>query len=256
MLMKWKLMITTLPYVLVVILTNLAIEYFFDFYGLIEFADIGLILTGGIFIMGFMLAGTMSDYKESEKMPAEIACILESLEETIINSSKEKIKPHTKDLLKTLNQTSNKLYEWFYKRISNEEMFESLNNLSKIAQKLDESDLPPYAVRFLNELNNLRRIMTRVHVISKTSFLQTGYALLEALIFSIVVLLFVSKFKSLFAEYLVISAVSLIYFYLYRLIKDIDDPFEYTTEAEKGASEVELFPLQDYLQRAKSRIQD
>jgi hypothetical protein len=41
--------------------------------------------------------------------------------------------------------------------------------------------------------------------------------------------------------------------YLYRLIKDIDDPFEYSRDGRRGSSEVALFPLTDYLQRLDNR---
>ena len=75
---KWKLMLTSVPYMLGVIAINYVISNILGFEGIIEFADVGLVLTGGIFLVGFMLAGTMSDFKESEKLPAELACTLEA----------------------------------------------------------------------------------------------------------------------------------------------------------------------------------
>jgi hypothetical protein len=42
--------------------------------------------------------------------------------------------------------------------------------------------------------------------------------------------------------------------YMYRLIKDIDDPFEYSEDGVKGASEVALFPLEEYKERAEKRL--
>jgi hypothetical protein len=73
------------------------------------------------------------------------------------------------------------------------------------------------------------------------------------LICLIIGLLMVSTFKSVPAELIVIAFVTLTYVYLYRLIKDIDDPFEYSRDGRRGSSEVALFPLTDYLQRFDNR---
>ena len=40
-----------------------------------------------------------------------------------------------------------------------------------------------------------------------------------------------------------------------RLIKDIDDPFEYEEGGQKGCSEVELFPLLEYRERLKAKLE-
>jgi hypothetical protein len=40
-----------------------------------------------------------------------------------------------------------------------------------------------------------------------------------------------------------------------RLIRDIDDPFEYGPDLERrGAAEVDLFPLTEFMARARARL--
>ena len=51
------------------------------------------------------------------------------------------------------------------------------------------------------------------------------------------------RFKSVTAEYLLISFVTLIFVSMVRLIRDLDDPFEYGPQGERGAADVDLFPL-------------
>lgn len=251
---KWKLMLTSIPYMLAVIGVNYFLSSGLGFDGIIEFADVGLILTGGIFLIGFMLAGTMSDYKESEKLPAELACTLEALEETINAVSVSKQTLDSKKMKTSLFEVTTDISNWFYKKISYEQMFASLSKLHPIISQMEEVGATSYATRMLGELNALRKIISRIGVISRTSFLATGYALLETLIFAIIVLLLISKFKTVLAEYILISFVSLIYFYMYRLIQDIDDPFEYSEEGKPGAAEVPLFPFEEYKERAKNRL--
>ena len=78
---KWKLMLTTLPFVVAALVLRAVLDYVVVFTPVVDFGDVALVLTGGVFLIGFMLSGTMSDFKESEKLPAELACSLETMEE-------------------------------------------------------------------------------------------------------------------------------------------------------------------------------
>lgn len=251
---KWKLMITSIPYMLVVMGLNYVIGNMIGFEGIIEFADVGLVLTGGIFLVGFMLAGTMSDFKESEKLPAELACTLEAIEETMITAAVSKPDLDEKKMKASLFEVTTDISNWFVKKISYEQMFASISKLNSTISHMEKLGGTSYATRMLGELNVLRKIISRIGVISRTNFLSTGYALLEVLIAAIIILLLISKFKSLLAEYILIGFVSLIYVYMYRLIQDIDDPFEYAESGEPGAAEVPLFPFEEYKERAKGRL--
>lgn len=251
---KWKLMLTSIPYMLVVIGLNYFIGNVLGVEGIIEFADVGLVLTGGIFLVGFMLAGTMSDYKESEKLPAELACTLETIEETMITAAASKPTLDIKKMKSSLFEITTDASNWFVKKVSHDEMFASLSKLQPAISQIESVGGTSYAARLLGELNTLRKIISRIGVISRTNFLATGYALLEVLILAIIILLLISKFKSLLAEYVLIGFLSLIYVYMYRLIQDIDDPFEYTESGKPGAAEVALFPFEEYKERAKNRL--
>ena len=82
--LKWKLMVSTLPVVLALLGLKLFLERVLGFEGLIDFSDVGIILTSGVFLIGFLLAGTMADYKEAEKLPADLSCTLETIEEIFV----------------------------------------------------------------------------------------------------------------------------------------------------------------------------
>ncbi|MES2543535.1 MAG: hypothetical protein V4548_01525 [Bacteroidota bacterium] len=57
--------------------------YGHDFYDLIELSDITIIFTGAFFVFGLLLAATMTDFKESEKIPGEVASNLEAIKDWI-----------------------------------------------------------------------------------------------------------------------------------------------------------------------------
>src|SRR3954468_10995888 len=86
LLIKWKLLLTTLPFALVALAVKVVLHRAFAFEGVVEFSDIGVVLTGAVFLIGFMLSGVMSDYKESEKLPGDLACALEAFEDSLVHA--------------------------------------------------------------------------------------------------------------------------------------------------------------------------
>lgn len=253
-LVKWRLIFQSLPYAIFIVIAKLFTLYFLHFEGILDIQEIRIILTSGVFLVGFMLAGTMTDYKESEKIPGQIASALETIEETTITMAikcGEPTRPYRLAVLKM----SNAIYDWLYKRIDNQQLYEVLSEYNQTIQKIDAAGgAPPIIGRLINDVYDLRRLVTRTRVISETGFLATGYALLELIIVIISVLMLATKFHTLLATIFIIFFVELIYVYMYKLIRDIDDPFEYEEDEIQGAAEVALFPLSDYIKRLSNRL--
>ena len=68
-------------------------------------------------------------------------------------------------------------------------------------------------------------------------------------------LLMITLFKGVTSEVIIVFFVSLVYTYMYLLIKDLDDPFEYDQTGEVEGTEIPLFPITEYLERAKKRLE-
>ncbi len=253
--LKWRLLLTTLPVVAAVLALKALLDSVFRFNGIIDFADIALVLTGGIFLIGFMLAGTMADYKESEKLPAELAAQLETLEDSLEHAVAVNKTPIDRSaVMGVYRNMAEGIHDWLLKERTEEQMFESIHQVVLMLRDLEIQGVHGGAVgKMTGDVDKIRKTVTRIGVISRTGFLATGYALLEMLICLIIGLLMVATYKSVTAELIVIAFVTLTYVYLYRLIKDIDDPFEYSRDGQRGSSEVALFPLTEYLQRLDTR---
>ncbi len=254
--LKWRLLLTTLPIVAAVLIAKILLSSVLHFDGWIDFTDTALVLTGGIFLIGFMLAGTMADYKESEKLPAELAAQLESLEDSLEHAVAVNATPIQRSSVIGVHRSmAQSIYDWLMKRNAQEDVFDSLHRVALTLQDLEKQGVHGGAVgKMTGDVDKIRKIVSRLSVISRTGFLAAGYALLEMLIVLIICLLLISSFRSLAAEAIVIPFVTLIYVYMYRLIRDIDDPFEYSPDGQRGTSEVALFPLTEYLARLDSRI--
>ena len=66
-----------------------------ELHDLIELSDITIVFTGAFFVFGLLLAATMSDFKESEKIPGEVASNLEAIKDWVYLAFKA---PRTKGL--------------------------------------------------------------------------------------------------------------------------------------------------------------
>jgi hypothetical protein len=247
---KWNLMLTTLPVVIALVVLRELFRSVFAFEGLIEFTEVAVVLSGGVFLLGFMLAGTMGDYKEAEKMPGELVTGLETIEEVMVHVAgvkQDDATKHRRAILAMLDMID----RWLHKRATEGELHEGMNRLTSTFSAIE---LGSHATRAFSIMTNVRRALLRVSVTSRTGFLPTGYALLEVMIALCYLILLTSTFKSALGEIVVVSFVSLIYTYMYRLIKDIDDPFDFDENGATGAAEVELYPLHEYRARLEARI--
>ncbi len=215
----------------------------------------GIVLTAGVFLTGFMLAGVMADYKESEKLPGDLASTLETLEEIVVQACAYKQTLSVGPLRKAVQELADELRAWLLRSKTQEQAYAALTRFHETLQQLERDGGGAYASRAVGELHNLRKVVTRIGVISRTGFLPPAYALLETLNVLIVVLLLASRFKSVLAEFILVPFVTLIYVYMLRLIRDIDDPFDYAPDGTKqGGAEVELFPLEEFRARIAGRV--
>lgn len=252
--LKWRLMLTTLPFVVVIAAVKAGLEFGIGWSGVVEFSDIGPVLTGGVFLTGILLAGTMSDYKESEKLPGELADKLEAVEEIVVSCAADEPKVNLPLARKQLLELVDAIRDWFYGRMPKPSIFEHITKFHGHLIEVQTAGAGAAGIA-MGELASVRKMVTRIGVISRTGFLPPAYALLEALTFMILGLALAAKFKSTLAEFILVPFITLIYVYMLRLIRDIDDPFDYTTDGVKrGGAEVELFPIEEYRARLAERV--
>lgn len=251
---KWRLMLITLPITLIVLGLKFGIAYGLNYDGLVKFSDIGLVITGGIFLIGFMLAGTMADYKESEKLPGELACAIETIEDTLLLGHSFKGGYDLSAVRTQLLEVTESIINYFKHGGAEEEVYRRINSITNIALIMERASIGAIAARVTGEQHNLRKLFSRVNVIRKTGFLLTGYALLEVLTVVIIGLLLVSKFENDTIAIIIVSFITHIFVYMLNLIHDVDEPFEYSSDGKAQAADVDLFPLLDYYERAKKRV--
>ena len=235
-------------------------------WGWLEFnSDLNVIFTAVVFIMGFVLGGTLTDFKEAERLPGEIASQLEVLEDWMTECVKQQHafgtgdkdsdgKPRLveREVLDVVRQTTAALITWFKspdKR--SESAFHAVKLIdAQIKELAGYKSLKGITVRTYGDLSALRKAVSRCYTIARTDFLGSAYTLFETFIVSLFLLLLACKFKSTVTATVVTGFMSLTYWYLYRLIRDVDNPFGYG----EGHNEVSLHLLERYHGRLEARI--
>jgi hypothetical protein len=247
---KYRLMVTTLPWVVLIGGLAFVRDNVLHLKGVIEFSSVAPVLAAVALIAGFMLAGVLSDYKESEKIPGDIATTLETIGDTVEvvlalnkDSDLSDFKPRFAALVGVTE-------EWFMHRVSVEKCYAAMTEFREVILRMHPAVSVNYTIRCLSEEHNLRRLVTRADVISRTSFIPVGYALLDLLVGATLLLLLAANYTTALAEYFLIGLFSLIYIYMVRLIYDLDNPFDYSAKKGFGGSaDVNPFPLPEYRHR-------
>jgi len=237
---------------------NLSI-YGQDFHDLIELSDITIIFTGAFFVFGLLLAATMSDFKESEKIPGEVASNLEAIKDWIYLAFKAP-RTGTNDLCKeTLNSgflreelltITDGIIAWIYsERKDSNVIFPLIRKSNEIAYYFAERGVDKEAIKGIQENTNaMRKQLTRAYSISRNNFIKPAYVLLQSILFIVMSLLLITKFKTTAADYFVTSSITFLFCYLYLLIVGLDDPFDINS----GDIDVDLKPIDRFRQRLVS----
>jgi hypothetical protein len=251
--LKWRLMLTTLPYVCAVVALTVAREHLLGWHGALELGDVAALLTAGAFLIGFMLSGTMADYKESEKLPGEIATTLETLDDHLALAAVKKPELDARALRGRVDELAAAVERWLHGHGAVDAVLDRIGATTELAQEIERLGHWTSG-RVLAELSGLRRTVTRIHVIQSTTFLQPGYALLDTLVTAIVAMLLLARWRSPVVEYTLTTAITLVYVYMVRLIRDVDAPFDHGGAGQRGAAEVDLAPIGAFRTRLRSRV--
>jgi hypothetical protein len=257
---RWSIAIKILPLVLI-ISTLKAITHYYDF----EFFELNSLFTAiistNVFLIGFLITGVLSDYKESEKIPGDIASILETLSDEGVILYQNTKNQDAFNYLKDIEYLINDILKWFHKEVKTTILMGQISALNQHFLEFEKHTQANFISRLKQEQNNLRKIINRVHTIRETSFLGTGYAIVEIISFLLITgLIFINidpsnaNPDSFRDSMFFVFFVSFVLIYMINLIKDLDNPFAYYEEGNL-VEDVSLKPLLETKNRLEKSIQ-
>lgn len=244
---RWRLALKTIPFVVVIVLIKFTAHYFgYEFLTLNSLFT--AIISANIFLIGFLISGTLVDYKESEKLPGDLAASMETMADEGLIIFKNKKSQEAKNFLLKISQFNKSLVDWFYKKERTSKLMEKLLSFNDDFLAFESQTQANFIVRLKQEQNSIRKMINRIHTIRETSFLGTGYAIAEIITFILVFGLIFIKMDPFYESVFFVSFVSFILIYMIYFIKDLDNPFGYNEE-DSLVEEVSLKPVLDSQKR-------
>ncbi len=251
---KWYIAIRVLPFIAIVICLKFVAHYSgWEFLALNTLFT--AIISANIFLIGFLISGVLVDFKESERLPGELAVALETFADECEILHQDKHDPTARALLLHTRDLADSIINWFCKNERTWVLFEKLEKLNYFLRKLQPLIQPNFIVRLKNEQSYLRKIITRIHTIRETDFNPSGYAIAEIITFVLVIGLVFIKIDPYYQSVFFVSFVSFILIYMIILIKELDNPFSSSKEIEY-TGDVSLKPLLDLRARIDKKIAD
>ncbi len=250
---KWGLIFKAFAITLVLLIVRLVFDYLnFDVLSLTNL--ITAFISGAIFTIAIIFAGVLTDFKESEKIPGELATSIRTMysDLTLIHVQDGEIIPAIQAkvfaLLKTINANFRN-NTWDLREIDS--ATDSL--VAEISRLVDMNVPPQYTVKLKNELGTIDRISRRVKTIAETSFIPAAYAISELAAAGVVILLFFVKLDPLYEGLALFTVLCMLMTALLLLIKDMDNPFEVGQGTYADIDLFLLFDLEKELEQKKSR---
>jgi hypothetical protein len=137
------------------------------------------IIAANVFLMGFLLSGVLSDYKESERLPGELSACLENMATEIVGIGITKPEADVRPALGRVSQLAAAIHGYFYKKVEISALLEGVNGLTVAFEALQPMTQGTFVARLKQEQSTLRRTMIRINIIRETSFVSTGYLLAD-----------------------------------------------------------------------------
>jgi len=195
-----------------------------------QFVTAGPLLTtvvsGGIFVVALVVAGTLTDYKESERVPAEMVGALSS----ILTDARAFKKEKPAFDLAGLEQRMRNVVTTFRSDLESpgsRDCLAAVNSLSESFADMDRLEvIATYISRLRGEQAALRKVVLRVYHIQETEFVPSAYMLIWTILLLAVGVLTFTKSEGGGEAYVLLGAIYFFLFYLARLLKILDTPFQ------------------------------
>ncbi|MEI6603188.1 MAG: hypothetical protein WCL54_06840 [Clostridia bacterium] len=210
------------------------------------------IIGANVFLLSFLLSGVLTDYKESEKIPGEMAAIFSTLADEYDTAFQLKQNPVLREGLQESLALNEAIVQWLHKKMKTQALMQQFNHLYLSISQLETVLAPNYIVRMKQEHHNLRKFIIRIHTIRETDFISSGYLIATTTTTLLLIGLLLIKIEPFMESLFFIGVISYVMIFLIVLIRDLDNPFGFY---ENDSSEdVSIKPLEDSCADIKSRL--
>jgi hypothetical protein len=206
------------------------------------------IVAGGVFVMGLVVAGTLSDYKDADRAPSDLATELYAILRECESMHDVWGKPDMGVLRRRLIGVVTTLRADIDAG-NTRECQQAIEDLSASFLEMENTDVPAnYIVRLRQSQSALRKAILRVYHIQREEFLPSAYAMIVSLVVIILGVVVFTDFDGVAQSLVTVGFLSFFFIYLLRLLRVIDKPFK--VGRERTDDDVSLFLLVEFVVHA------
>jgi hypothetical protein len=199
-----------------------------------------------VFIIGFLLSGVLSDYKEADRIPGELRTALESIHEDCRMFARN----HTAFSLEAAKRNVLAVASSFQEALKDRQKCDLrpvLTHVDALSENFAEMEIAGapanYIVRLKTDQSTLRRLIFRVSHIQRIQFVPSVHVLVQSLVFAIVSLLLFLKTEGSPESALIFGALSYMFIYSLYLVNTLEQPFR---KGRQSLDDVSLFLLREF----------
>ena len=221
-----------------------ALKYVFHYLGWEPIEQTSLhnsVISSVTFVIGFLLSATITDYKESERIPSDFASNIEDMYDDAVQIHASY--PHF-DLDKFRKQLY-KIANGFSKdaRKKSYDARKDIRALHPFFTTMESNGVPPnFIVKLKQQQTQLLRSRQRVNYIQRISFIPSATILARSIVFGVLALLLLTNIDPFYGGLVITGIIAFILIYMLILIQVISTPFH---DAGKTQDDVSLFLIND-----------
>jgi hypothetical protein len=184
---------------------------------------------GAIFIIGFLMSSILADYKEAERIPADIRMAIEAMYGDLKCFAADKtdfdLPAFDRILLSTLDKLRSGLgHANGHKNIP--PVLDEIDRLTPIFGRLESMGMAAnFVVRLRTHQDLLRRSMLRIYHIQRVEFVPSVHVLVQTLVLSIVIMMLLLETEGDPASAILFGFISYMFVYALYLIRLLEQPF-------------------------------
>ena len=225
---KFRLFFTVAVVVLALGCVKVAVHY----YGL-ELLELNSLLTSGIggaiFIIGFLLSSVLADYKEAERIPADIRTSIEAIDGDLESFASVNAEFDLLGCRRILLSTIDKLRSGLGHARDHKDIppvLDEIGRLTPIFGRLESMGMTAnFVVRLRTTQDVLRRSILRIYQIQRVEFVPSVHVLVQTLVFSIVAMMLFLKTEGDPASAIMFGFISYMFVYALYLVRLLEQPF-------------------------------
>ena len=208
------------------------------------------LISSATFVIGFVLSAVISDYKESERIPAEFASTVEGIYE----DAREIHKAYPGFDLNRLRLELIGILGLFREgtRQRRRGTRREISELNEIFVQMEKAGVPPnFIVKLKQQQAQLLRNVYRVNYIVRIRFIPSAYVLVWCITALVIVVLLATKITPFYGGLAISGVVSFVLVYMVMLVHHISVPFRGNGDSYDDVSLFLLKETKAYLESEK-----